>query len=137
MANTVPQGSIRPGFGSGADFAIRVIHPGLLLGSGMAGAACTAKEAGQRGGARRRAMPKLFWCRLVCAKWAGSTRRAKTKQNRVRAGLCEAAGRPPRWSHGVRGGEIADGRCTGNEGAPRATTSSVTGVGGRVGGHRG
>ena len=45
LANPSPQGSIRPGFGSGADFAIRVIHPGLLLGSGMAGAACTAKGA--------------------------------------------------------------------------------------------
>ena len=60
MANPSPQGSIRPRFGSGADFAIRVIHPGLLLGSGMDGAACAALVAVLRGGAHRREASRGF-----------------------------------------------------------------------------
>jgi len=42
------------GFGPGMITATCVIHPGLLLSSGMAGAACAALVAVLRGGAHRR-----------------------------------------------------------------------------------
>jgi len=68
LADPAPQRSIR-----GVDWS-KITSVGWVVhldtqdcGSGL-GAACTAKGADQRGGARRRAMPELFWCRLVCAK---------------------------------------------------------------------
>jgi len=45
------------GFGPGMITATRVIHLGLLLGSGKAGAACATLVAVLRGGARRREVP--------------------------------------------------------------------------------
>ena len=110
LANPSPQWSIRPGFGSGADFTIRVIHPGLLLGSGMAGAACAALVAVLRGGARRREASRGFqglrptqsnaktteglWGCLpgVGTGWCGRAgRTAKTSSGGSRAALAEVA----------------------------------------------
>jgi hypothetical protein len=48
------------GFGPGMITATCVIHPGLLLSSGMAGAACAALVTVLRGGARRREASRGF-----------------------------------------------------------------------------
>src|SRR6185369_14542106 len=53
-SNPVFQWPFCLGFGPGMITATRVIHLGLLLGSGKAGTACAALVAVLRGGARRR-----------------------------------------------------------------------------------
>ena len=60
MAFPVFQWSFCLGFGPGMITATCVIHPGLLLSSGMAGAACAALVAVLRGGARRREASRGF-----------------------------------------------------------------------------
>ena len=108
LANPSPQGSIRPGFGSGADFAIRVIHPGLLLGSTMAGAACVALVAVLRGGARRREAFRGFHGLRPIQTSAKKTEGGLGMLTEVRGGRgCSTGGRRrgPAASHGRRSGE--------------------------------
>ena len=68
VGKTGLQGTNRAGTWPWGITVARVVHLERWLGSGRLGAACTAKGADQHGGARRRAMLELFWCRLVCAK---------------------------------------------------------------------
>jgi len=59
LANTVPQGSIRPGSGSRMDYAPCVVHLGSLRASGWSAAVRATTVAALRGGVRR--------CARVCA----------------------------------------------------------------------
>ena len=59
FANTVPQGSIRPGSRSRMDYAPCVVHLGSLRASGWSAAARAATVAALRGGVR--------WCARVRA----------------------------------------------------------------------
>ena len=117
LANPSPQGSIRPGFGSGADFPIRVIHPGLLLGSRMAGAACVALVAVLRGGARRREALRGFQGLRPIQTNAKTTEGFWGCLPRVGTGWCGRAGRTATtWSGGSRAALAEEGAV----GRPRA-----------------
>jgi len=108
LANPSLQGSIRPGFGSGADFAIHVIHPGLLLGSGMAGAACAALVAVLRGGARRREALRGFQGLRPIQTNAKTTEGLWGCLPRVGTGWCGRAGRTATTSSGGSRAALAE-----------------------------
>ena len=65
------RGSFRLVLGSGVVSAACVIHLGSKRGSGLLLAACAAKGAGLRGGARRRAARRPFQSWVECARGLG------------------------------------------------------------------
>ena len=98
-------GSIRPGFGSRAVYATRVMHLGTQLGSGRTATASVATAAGLLGGAHRGCTFSPFWVRL----WAGFCLGAITRDGEpfwanwmadwAWVVACGGAGRP--WVAGV------------------------------------
>ena len=90
LANTVPQGSIRPGSGSRMDYAPCVVHLGSLRASGWSAAARAATVAALRGGVRRRACVRAVLTSALGANGSACVCEEFARETRASAGLCGA-----------------------------------------------
>ena len=104
LANPAPQGSIRPGFGSGVAYERCVAHLESLRASGWSAAARATTVAALRGGVRRRACVRAVLTSALGANGSACVCEEFARETRASAGLC-----------GARHGEFAvrRRRCTG------------------------
>jgi len=111
LANTVPQGSIRPGSGSRMDYAPCVVHLGSLRASGWSAAARAATVAALRGGVLRCARVRAVLALALGANRSTCVREAlaREKIGRLRGcvGLATASSRGG-------GGAAPTCRCSGS-----------------------
>jgi len=111
FANTVPQGSIRPGSGSRMDYAPCVVHLGSLRASGWSAAARAATVAALRGVVRRCAHVRAVLALALGANRSACVREAlaREKIGRLRGcvGLATASSRGG-------GGAAPTCRCSGS-----------------------
>ena len=91
LANTVPQGSIRPGSGSRMDYVPCVVHLGSLRASGWSAAARAATVAALCSRVRRCARVRAVLALALGANRSACMREALAREkNRASVGLCGA-----------------------------------------------